>query len=617
MRTKLIYILVFICSLNLFVSCIGDDWFERTPQDMITDEQLWNDPDLVLGLLANYYDRLPQLAGVFNTATMSEFDDAMWSGHTDGDYHNNIRAYGYDYGRYWDYTFIRDINLALENLETYGSDLNEDYRRQFKAELRFIRAYVYFELVKRMGGVPIVTTQLIYDGSGSAENLQTPRETEAGTYDFIYNELEAIKDEFVMTSGSRTRANKITALALQSRAMLYAGSIAKYNALMSTPIQTEGHEVGIPADRAQGYYEKSLAASKEIMQDGSYSLYGKTGNDAGVGFYSLFMDKSVQEIIFAKDYATGKTHAFTYDNIVRSFRTDIEGSSVLSPSLSLIESFDYLDGTGGALKDVDANGNYIAYDNIDDIFANKDARLYGTIVYPGSTFRSQSVSMQAGIAKWNEADAKYEFTVGSLGSTYEDGGVLTGIDGPQNDEMNVSNTGFYMRKFISEDTSQSSRWLSVNWWPWFRLGEIYLNATEAAFELGLESDALSYINKVREVHGGFGPNSLLSLNNEIIRKERRIELAFEDHRYFDLKRWRIADQVWTGDKSIGSTSTVEGLFAYRVIHPGYADDGKYIFKRFIPTRFFSARQFRMGNYYSSISQSVLDNNPKIVRNPYH
>ncbi len=617
MKTKLIQILIFICSLNLFVACIGDDWFERDPQNMITDEQLWNDPDLVLGLLANYYDRLPQVAGVFNTGGMSELDDAMWSGHTDGDWHNNIQGYGYSYGRYWDYTFIRDINLSLENLDAYGGSLKEEDKKQFKAELRFVRAYVYFELVKRMGGVPIITTQLIYDGSGDASNLQKARATEADTYDFIYEELETIKNDFATTVGSRTRANKVTALALQSRAMLYAASIAKYNNQMSTPISTEGKEVGIAADRAEEYYQKSLTASKEIMQDGAYALHGEAASDPSASFYSLFMDKSVSEIIFAKDYTTGKAHAFSYENIIRSFRTDVEGSSVLSPSLSLIESFDYLDGTSGALKDVDENGNYIVYDNINDIFANKDARLSGTIIYPGSSFRSKEVNMQAGIAKWNEDTQQYDLMVGSLGSSYEDGGMLTGIDGPQDDAMNVSNTGFYLRKFVTEDTSQSSRWLSLNWWPWFRLGEIYLNATEAAFELGQEAEALSYINKVREVHGGFEANSIKALTMDIIQKERRVELAFEDHRYFDLKRWRIADKVWTGNKTLGSSSVVEGLFAYRVIRPGHADNGKYIFNRFIPTRFLAGREFRMANYYSSISQSVLDNNPKIVRNPFH
>lgn len=102
---------------------------------------------------------------------------------------------------------------------------------------------------------------------------------------------------------------------------------------------------------------------------------------------------------------------------------------------------------------------------------------------------------------------------------------------------------------------------------------------------------------------------------EILRKERRVELAFEDHRYFDLKRWRLADQVWNGIES--DDTMVRGLYPYRVVRPGHEDNGKFIFEKMNPTRFKKARYFQMKNYYASIAQDVLDNNPKIVKNPFH
>ncbi|MDD2590728.1 MAG: RagB/SusD family nutrient uptake outer membrane protein [Fermentimonas sp.] len=614
MKIKYIYLLIALMIVGLFTSCNEDDWLQRTPKDRITDEQLWNDPNMILGLLANYYDRLPQLAGVFNTGTNAEFDDAMWSGHVDQNWRNDIH-YGDDYARYWDYTFIRHINLSLENLDEYSVKLSDAQKKQFNAELRFIRAYVYFEMVKRMGGVPLITSQLIYDGSGDPSSLQIPRAKESEVYDFIYSEIQEIKDNLTETVGSRTRANKITALALQSRAMLYAGSIAKYNSLMSSPISTTGGEVGIPANMANDYYQKSLSASEEIIADPEYELYNPAGSAKGENFYKLFFDKSAKEVIFAKDFMTGKVHGFTYDNVVRSFRTDIEGSSILTPSLSLVESFEYLDGSKGTLKDKDAQGNYITYTNMADIFANKDARLYGTVVYPGSQFRNMPVNMQAGVAIWE--DGEYTFKVGNLGTTYEDGGILTGFDGPRNDDQYVSNTGFYLRKFVSENPQDGVRpSLASNWWTWFRLGEIYLNAGEAAFELGQTAKALNYINEVREAHGGFPANSLTELTIETIQNERRVELAFEDHRFFDLKRWRIADKVWNGLET-DANAVVHGLYPYRVIRPGHPDDGKYIFDRMRPTRFKRARFFRMANYYSSIDPSVLNNNPKLVKNPFH
>ncbi|HBT86711.1 MAG TPA: RagB/SusD family nutrient uptake outer membrane protein [Porphyromonadaceae bacterium] len=614
MKIKYIYLLIALMIVGLFTSCNEDDWLQRTPKDRITDEQLWNDPNMILGLLANYYDRLPQLAGVFNTGTNAEFDDAMWSGHVDQNWRNDIH-YGDDYARYWDYTFIRHINLSLENLDEYSVKLSDAQKKQFNAELRFIRAYVYFEMVKRMGGVPLITSQLIYDGSGDPSSLQIPRAKESEVYDFIYSEIQEIKDNLTETVGSRTRANKITALALQSRAMLYAGSIAKYNSLMSSPISTTGGEVGIPANMANDYYQKSLSASEEIIADPEYELYNPAGSAKGENFYKLFFDKSAKEVIFAKDFMTGKVHGFTYDNVVRSFRTDIEGSSILTPSLSLVESFEYLDGSKGTLKDKDAQGNYITYTNMADIFANKDARLYGTVVYPGSQFRNMPVNMQAGVAIWE--DGEYTFKVGNLGSAHDDGGVLTGFDGPRNDDQYVSNTGFYLRKFVSESPQDGVRpSLASNWWTWFRLGEIYLNAGEAAFELGQTAKALNYINEVREAHGGFPANSLTELTIETIQNERRVELAFEDHRFFDLKRWRIADKVWNGLET-DANAVVHGLYPYRVIRPGHPDDGKYIFDRMRPTRFRRARFFKMANYYSSIDPSVLNNNPKLVKNPFH
>ena len=90
MKSKYIIFALLLAVATSFVSCDEDGWLQRDPKDRITDEQLWNDPNMILGLLANYYDRMPQLAGVFNTGTNTEFDDAMWSGHVDQNWHNDM-----------------------------------------------------------------------------------------------------------------------------------------------------------------------------------------------------------------------------------------------------------------------------------------------------------------------------------------------------------------------------------------------------------------------------------------------------------------------------------------------------------------------------------------------
>jgi hypothetical protein len=615
MRNISKYIMLGACVLSLS-ACEKEDWLDRDAPNVITEEQVWNDSKMITSLLANYYNRLPAhttLQGGW--AEYAAYDEAMWSGNNDD--RNNIIGYGFDRWRLWDYGLIRDINLALENIEQFGTTLTPEEKATFSAELRFLRAFQYFELVKRMGGVPIITNQLVYDFSGDPSYLQQPRNKEEEVYDFIASELDAIKDN-LGNMGSNTRANKYTALALKSRAMLYAASIAKYNNLMPAPITTPGGEVGILASRAEGYYTQSLEASEEIIASGAYSLYNSNPH-LGENFYEAVSKKANNsEVILAQDYLTAKDkrHWFSYDNIARSIREDNLGSSNVTPTLNLVEDFEYLDGSSGELKTRTADGSdFIYYDNKEDIFANKDARLYGTVMYPGSTFKGLDLQIQAGVMVWNGSG--YDVVESDqLGSTYEDGGVLTGAGGPQRSQTEVTNTGFYLRKYIDPAPMASTRGVrSDMWWVRFRLGEIYLNAAEAALELGQMDKALMYVNEVRE-RAGFGENSLSELTLEKLQNERRVELAFEDHRVWDLKRWRIAHQVWNGSTS-NPDAMAYALYPYRVVRPGHPNHNKYVYVKMLAPRFRAARNFQMGNYYSSIDQIVLNNNPKIVRNPFH
>ncbi|WP_460543851.1 RagB/SusD family nutrient uptake outer membrane protein [Echinicola sediminis] len=616
MKLLKINILAFVLIGFVFSSC-ETDWLDREPPNILLDEQVWNDPKLITGVLSNYYDRLPS----HTTTTggwpdFAAYDEAMWSGYSGNDWLNNLPTY--DFGRWglWDYGFIRDINLAIDKLQNV-SELSDEVKTQFISELRFIRAYVYFEHVKRMGGVPIITEQLIYDFSGDPSYLQFPRNKEEEVYDFVISEMEEIIPT-IENNGSQTRANRFTALAIVSRAALYAGSLAKYNGLMASPITLAGGEVGISPSRANEYFTKSLEASREILQQGGYSLYN-TNPDLGENFYEAIINKNGNtEVIWAQDFLSSadKRHGFTYDNIARSVREDNLGSSAITPSLNLVEDFEYLDGSSGELRTRTADGtDYVYYDNVEDVFANKDARLYGTVIYPGADFRGQEVFMQAGVAVWN-GNAYDLVESNGLGTSYEDGGVLTAAGGPHRSIQEVSNTGFYLRKYIDNAVGASTRGIrSEVWWVRIRLAEIYLNAAEAAYELGESAEALGYINRLRE-RAGFGANSLASIDMEKIRHERRVELAFEDHIVWDYKRWRVAHEKWNGSTS-NPESMVYSLYPYRVVRPGSPNDGKYIFVKSVAPRFRAPRFFQMGNYYSLIGQNLIDANPKLVRNPFH
>jgi hypothetical protein len=626
---KNIFRLFIVTTISIGLFSCKKDLLDTESQSILSDEQIWKDPKLVTGVLANMYNRLPRYSSTISgTENFAIFDEGMWTGlsNTDLEIRNNLPNYAYDRWRYWDYTLIRDIHVALDAVNAASSiAMTTQVKNQFIAELRFLRAMVYFELVKRMGGVPLVTTQLVYDFKGDVTPLQKPRSKEEEIYDFIASETDAIKDA-IGNAGNLRRANKYAVLALKSRAMLYAASIAKYNNEPGfTKVALSGGEVGISASRAQEYYQKSLAASNEIINSGVYSLY-KANPNLGENFYDALTKKSGNaEVILVNDFnkTQGKRHNFTFNNIARSLREESGNSgSDISPSLNLVESFEYLDGTAGTLKGVGTGSNtaagqasWIFYDNPQDIFANKDARLYGTVMYPGTTFAGKALQLQAGLYVWNAATNKYDRQEGALNSTLN-GQRLTGLDGPHRGDQFVSNTGFYIRKYIDATPGASTTASGSDvWWIMFRLGEVYLNAAEAAFELGLP-EALTHINKLRE-RAGFPANSVTTLTLQRIQNERRVELAYEDHRLWDVIRWRIADKIWDG-VAANPTANIYALYPYRIVRPGHPNNGKYVFDKFVAPRFKAARFFRPGNYYASIASDVISRSGnKIIPNPFH
>ncbi|KLT65657.1 RagB/SusD family nutrient uptake outer membrane protein [Pedobacter sp. BMA] len=627
---KYIYTLAAVAVLSFAQSCKKDSEFlDKKPTSTLAVDAVWKDPNLVLSVLGDLYDTFPDFQRTESWWLFADFDEGFAS--AGGDYfrHQNI-DYSYDSWNYWDYGYIRQLNLFLKRGEE-ATELAAADKARLIAEARFIRAGVYFEMVKRMGGVPIITVPLEYDYSGNPEYLQFPRAKESEVYDFVIAELEAIKTILPDDAGQKARATKGAALAMETRAALYAASSAKYG---YSQLSLPGGEVGIPASAASGYYTKALNAAKELINGGKYSLYTKNPN-LSENFASLFTDKANNpEVIFVKDYKlkTNRTHGFTIDNQPRSSAEEAQGGR-LNPSLNLVQSFEKLDNTYASLASVDGSGNTVYYTNIGDIFAGRDARLAGTVILPGSQFKSKTVDIWAGyqlgdgsIVTGNAfAQTRDNVLPGITGSVQVVGG-----DGPVDGLEFSAQSGFYVRKYL--DPAPGSGQIGTRsevWWVRYRYAEVLLNAAEAAFELGDAATAAQYMKPVRDRAGLTTALTAANISFDRIVHERKVELAFEGHELWDMKRWRIADKVWNGSNmsttdfvnatNIGSatrTSTqVFGLWPYKYYNPGNVNNGKYIFKVIKPSRVTAAHRFRLGNYYSMIPQGVLNGNPKIVRNP--
>ncbi|WP_293306172.1 RagB/SusD family nutrient uptake outer membrane protein [Pedobacter sp. UBA5917] len=622
-----------IAFLGFAQSCKKDSEFlDKQPTNVLPIDAVWKDQNLVLTVVGDLYDRYPDYQTIEAWSIFTVFDEAFASSGGDYGRHQNLE-YGYDSWRYWDlgvYGYIRDLNMFIKRGQE-STQLKAEDRDRFLAEARFIRAGVYFEMVKAMGGVPLLTTPLEYDNSGNVANLQFPRSKESEVYDFVISELEAIKTILPDDPTVQSRATKAAALAMESRAALYAGSIAKYS---NSQLTLPGGEVGISSSLANGYFTKSLNAAKEIIAGGKYTLYKKNPTLSD-NFAALFTDKSNNpEVIFVKDFKlkTNKVHGFTIDNQPRSSAEEAQGGR-LNPSLNLVQSFEKLDNTYASMASVDGSGNPVYYAGITDIFAGRDARLAGTVILPGTLFKGKAVDIWAGyqladgsiVTGDNFGQSKTNALPGTSGSVQVVGG-----DGPIDGLEFSAQSGFYVRKYL--DPAKGSGQIGTRsdvWWVRYRYAEVLLNAAEAAFELGDLAAAAEYIKPVRDRAGLTIALTPAQITFDRIVHERKVEFAFEGHELWDMKRWRLADKVWNGNNmstndfinatNIGSatrTSTqVFGLWPYKYYNPGNANHLKYVFKVVKPSRVTAAHRFRIGNYYSSIGQDVLNGNPKIVRNP--
>ncbi|MGL5564033.1 MAG: RagB/SusD family nutrient uptake outer membrane protein [Tannerellaceae bacterium] len=601
-----------ILSSALLFSVVGcSDFLDRDPDQILTEDQVFGDPNMIKSVLANFYGRIDWGQHINDNGSYVCLDEALRSNGGPDEF----RTFGDGHWRVYDYGLIRNINQFLQGL-TSSSALSGDEKASIGGEARFIRAYTYFNTCKGLGGMPIVGDEVFeYTPGMDITALQYPRATEVEMYDYIISECDEIATMFPQNpSKYAARATKGAALALKARAALYAGSIANYNNKMANPIRTDNGEVGIPAEKAEGYYKMAYETALQIMNLGTYTLQNNRADKSDNFYNAVTIKDNNTEVIWAKDYKGPSNYqGFTRSNIPVSHAEDID-CAWLTPVLNLVEAFEYVDGRDGALK-LTENNEYVYYDSPQSLFKDKDPRLFATVITPGASYRGKTVDLQAGV-KRKEGNG-WKSVTGDPGKSFTESGMpITAKNGPvvSGDAEYINKTGFYMMKFMDETTGSATRGKgSEVWFPRFRMGEIYLIAAEAAMELGDQGNALKYINAVRERAG----ISLLTQTVTIddIVQERRVELAFENHRYWDLKRLRLADQVWdNNDNNENAVHYV--LYPYVIDDASDANNGKWVFDKEKAYMSKYPRFFQLRNYYNFLDQSWLNNNPKLTKNPY-
>lgn len=589
--------------LGLFIllltgSC-ENDLLDKQPLDIISDKTLWSDPALVEAYISQQYAQTPtlvqdswelstgnfgkNLGGAFYFNSLSDESKNNWTlgGSGPAGFKNGGLRIGGGLSEYWDlgYRTIRQLNEIIDRLPT--SPLSAAAKKNRLAEVRFLRAFNYFSLVKRYGGVPLITKVQTLDDA--KETLFPARDSEQKIYDFIIAELDAATADLPETYAAADygRPTKFAALAFKSRAALYAGSIAKYGT-----VQLNGL-LGIPSSQANAYFTKSLEASKAIVSSGKHSLY-RADADKVKNFRNVFLIKKNPEAIFVVTHNNGTVSAgnpWTWDYGQSPKPHPIDQGNINAPYLEMAEAFEYADGKSGKLNyDEIQTGLWSAA----DLWKDKDPRFYATLYTQDTQWKGSLVDFHDGLI----TSTGQTITSGSFG------GVLArGIQ--QGNQVNV--TGFGVLKYLDESTplvtflSNSTTDYQV-----FRYAEVLLNLAEAAFELGNSAEALDAINQIRN-RAGITP--LTAVTIERIRQERRVELAFENHRYWDVRRWRTAVR----DLSVNNSSLRYILdfnskkYRLQVIRN---TDGTT-----------STPAFFDFNYYFPITNARRQANPNLVENP--
>lgn len=537
--------------------------------------------------------------------------------------------------KYWGdaYRLIRDINYFLETLPQYEANFSQDQMNTWKGEMLFARAFTYYSLAKRYGGVPLVNEVLKYPEQ-PVDELKIPRSSEAATYDQVKTDLdEAYK--LLPESNQVGRATKYAAAALKSRAMLHAGTIAKYNEITLFD-DSNNRLCGIDAGRANEYFKESYEAAK--LLEGRFSLYKnawKAGDKEAQfqNYIDLFFDEGSKENILVREYQyPNSVHGYDCYNIPRQYM--VGGySSYVCPTLEYVEMFEGFPKENGKIKTME-NGKYVLYDQLTDIFKDAEPRLRATVLLPGDEFKGENFECWRGIYTGPTAGGispllpegaveKYEasgskgnlVTSSNAGQTayqLSNGQMMNpaGRSGRFADDGACAISGFSVRKWMNPDMEASlvleNR--SDQTWIELRYAEVLLNRAEAAIELAAagqganyQNDAAQCINQIRERAGATLLEDAGKLTIDEVRTERRKELGFENKTWWDLKRWRVMDKE--------QNNTI-----YRVLMPFYADGEN---KWFYDTRFDERAvryTFDTKWYYVEIpSDEVVKNN--IKQNP--
>ncbi len=589
--------LILLLSLLLFASC--EDYLDKTPDEDMTLDDVFSDPIYADNFLTHIYSWIPTEANFAD-------DGGAWRSPFVGGCDEMEIAYGGAFSHQinsgawnpnnitrvpvWNETYMatRKVNMFLENLNKVP--VTEAEKAIWKGEAHFLRAYFHFLSFRVYGPIILLDRSL----NLSDNMLGYSRSPIDECISFMAADCDSaaalLPDR--MPSTDTGRATRVAALALKSRLLLYAASpLYNGNSAYTDFKDSTGLQL-IPGAFDGTKWQKAAAAAKACIDAAAaagYGLYKSVTNDPVQNYQELFLKSWNKEILFAKNLDRYSHYLRCADPI------SLAGFSIINPTQEQVDAYEMENGlapvtgyTNDGLTPVInlASGyredGYAAAERpgrwpagVSNMFVGREPRFYASINFPGQF--------------WKNYELQFWFD---------------GIDGKRFAGSDYCKTGYLMRKIVDPTAWWNPYIVPQTTWIIARLAEIYLNYAEALNESsGPVADVYAYVNAVRERSGLPGLPSGLSKEQmrDKIKHERRIELAFETHRYFDVRRWEDAQN--SENKPIHSLNIFAGA---------NKQDNNFYKRIKVEDRIFENPK----HYFFPIAQDEIDKNLKgLMQNP--
>ena len=581
------------------------------------------------------------------------------------------------------FTELRDANYLIENLPKFKSSYPETMYNHYLGEAYYVRATVFYAMARRFGGVPLVTKVIQYPDDAENLEVPRSSEEETwdqvlADYDKAIELLQATSPKSGYSNKYKALAYKSEAMLYAGCVAKYNQTVTGH--LTGLGKKTGVRVMGFAPDRweaaSKKYFTEAYNAAKEIVNSGKYSLYTKkwAANDADAQYENMvemFFDDDSPENIDVREYLyPTTTHGYDAYNSPFVYHSPL--SAGMCPTADFCELFDGFDRyDDGTIRVTDgssnASGHYLLFDKPMDLFKNVEPRLRAWVIYPGDYFKDRNQEIRTGTyvgdtpispffsdysyatseERYQQLDAytkkpKLLYLSSNANSSQEqvpleDGTTMnaSGANGPFYDNGESCLTGLFARKYLNPDASaEIGEGKSSQHFLLMRYAEVLLNLAESAVELSLEGvsspdgddllkQATDAVNLIRERAGATLLTHTLdntTTGRDVVRRERRKELAFESKAKWDLRRWRVQhydnrDGFW-GEQRDKTMYSDNSRYRFRGLYPFYSTKAKKWFFD-VHFQFISLKTFDYSilDYYFNIPDSEVSKSSVIDQQP--